>query len=1176
MSDLFTIEKLGIPGSDKAALINFVESWFDHQYPVLFVGAGLSKYHSRLKPNIPHRSDFSTWQQLLDDFRDRLSAGDKDISRKLPADPLRLAQVFQAHVGRARMLDILSAHVPSNDYEPGPTYRKITSIPWHAVVTTNYDDLLERAFENSREVRQIVWDADLTQRRTPGDLPIIKMHGDLGVRDSVILTEEDYRTYERMRPGMAVKIRQLLLEHPLLFVGFSLSDPNTNSFDGWIRDAIRETRLPAVALMHGEPFPAESQMWKERGIHLIVLPKDQNLEHVFEAISHAQRRTVEHSSIDFEKIQQINQQLQELARARKNDPSWAKKIADILIKLIDSSPISRRLSGDGGEGNVSENSVADRFVSQFCNGSLLWGNEDGRIDHLPIYEALNDGQLKQLLQYALRLGNRFLFLKTAGEKIDAAEILLDKFDRLLSQDEKARVYYERGKSYRRMNDLSSARDDFHKARDLATSPELRSIISIDLREVLFSDGDAERLEREMMRAPDAQDAFALCRRGSDSLLLQREEEAHGYYRQALDRARTEDERYVALWGLQASLWRDYLHGQSNTMDHFRNEALAIRAENRPLTERIGRLQQQAGDKCLDGDNQAAIRLLQEYLDSARRIGWPLTTRHRVRFPIELAATQAARLLLLSSKDDESSAKRDNEKTALSLLVQFGLGAEVEKLFTEETMLHFAENEIDRKWYQEFVLRHAGIPKQDEVRQICATVGIPLLEESQIDQVVLRIAKATSESIKTKLPDEKFPELLRDSWRLLRRHAEHFSQESIQAILSVLPLGWGQPTSSICTEMSSWPWETWKLSNGLSSRKAIFAIKNIIKSIITALGVPGIRKDWIWRRHIFTLCADLNKQAYLHAQDKKRIIDRLRPLTVTVDSSAHSRVFDELDAIDLLYQIDQNDFALKKCALTVLNLYPHIARSTMLPFWLSIMSKLSKLLDNKQINELVEIAKARINDEKSKENDGWLSAPTETAYLLESLAANRLSARRLGGIAEIAKQIEQLGVKDPRALSCLHGIGNLITVDYTQEAERIIKDALMPSSSLPRKNKALAAIYLWLQKETQPSAFTGRLMQELLRLLSIENPQIRRSAVVVISQAPEQIRSPFAQETAEVILSELLTDPDWYVRATGVLNLGRLCKGTKLVEPALNEACRLLSDPIAAIRSFAAIAVKELE
>lgn len=366
MSDRFSIEKLALSAPDKAALTNFVESWFDHQYPVLFVGAGLPKYNSRLKPNIPNHSEFSTWQQLMDDFRHRLSAGDVSIRDRLPADPLRLAQVFQVHVGRAQMLDIIAKHVPNDDYEPGPTYHKIASIPWHAVVTTNYDDLLERAFQYSREVRQIVWDADLTQRRTPGDLAVIKMHGDLKFRDSVVLTEEDYRIYERTRPGMAVKIRQLLLEHPLLFVGFSLSDPNATSFDGWIRDAIRETRLPALAIMHGEPFPAEAQMWKERGVHLIVTPKSQTLEHVFEALHDAQQQSKVRSRPKVEVSQAVSQQFYTISKNRHNDHNWANEAAKILVNLIDQSLSNGRLNYRTDDQSDGSKPTADMYVSSFC------------------------------------------------------------------------------------------------------------------------------------------------------------------------------------------------------------------------------------------------------------------------------------------------------------------------------------------------------------------------------------------------------------------------------------------------------------------------------------------------------------------------------------------------------------------------------------------------------------------------------------------------------------------------------------------------------------------------------------------------------------------------------------------------------------------------------------------
>src|SRR5262249_31253629 len=140
----------------------------------------------------------------------------------------------------------------------------------------------------TRNVTKVVWDVDLTRRRPTGTLLLVKMHGDLHDRNSIVLTEEDYRCYEQGRPGVALKVKQLLLEHPSLFVGFSLSDPNVAAIEGWIRDTTGQLKLPSVVLVHSEPLIAERDMWARRGIKLVHVRHSETLERVFDAL-HGER-----------------------------------------------------------------------------------------------------------------------------------------------------------------------------------------------------------------------------------------------------------------------------------------------------------------------------------------------------------------------------------------------------------------------------------------------------------------------------------------------------------------------------------------------------------------------------------------------------------------------------------------------------------------------------------------------------------------------------------------------------------------------------------------------------------------------------------------------------------------------------------------------------------------------
>lgn len=130
---------------------------------------------------------------LLDDFRHRLSGRNPDIERRLTTDPLRLAQLYEAQFGRRALLARIEHHVPSVDFQPGEAHRRLREIPWAAIVTTNYDDLLERAFESMRPLRRVVTDEDLTGRRPPNELVVIKLHGDLTRPDTIYAHLADHQ-----------------------------------------------------------------------------------------------------------------------------------------------------------------------------------------------------------------------------------------------------------------------------------------------------------------------------------------------------------------------------------------------------------------------------------------------------------------------------------------------------------------------------------------------------------------------------------------------------------------------------------------------------------------------------------------------------------------------------------------------------------------------------------------------------------------------------------------------------------------------------------------------------------------------------------------------------------------------------------------------------------------------
>ncbi len=208
----------------------FIRSFGDkvlNQEAALFIGAGASR-----------SAGFVDWKGLLAEAAEEL---DLDIGKE--HDLLALAQY---HVnGRAGRGEVNQQLIDAftRDTQLTQIHEILARLPIDTVWTTNYDQLLEKAYEAAgRRVEIKLSIENLAQARKGRDVTIYKMHGCVTQPHEAVLTKQDYEVYDVGRRLFTDSLKGDFIEKTLLFVGFSFSDPNVERILSKVREQLGQNR----------------------------------------------------------------------------------------------------------------------------------------------------------------------------------------------------------------------------------------------------------------------------------------------------------------------------------------------------------------------------------------------------------------------------------------------------------------------------------------------------------------------------------------------------------------------------------------------------------------------------------------------------------------------------------------------------------------------------------------------------------------------------------------------------------------------------------------------------------------------------------------------------------------------------------------------------------------------
>jgi formylglycine-generating enzyme required for sulfatase activity len=229
-----------------------------------FIGAGISR-----------QAGLPLWGHTVE----------KAVSRILGSLPARSRAQEKSFLANASALEVFERCkivLPPNEYysflldqfacghEPTDLHRAIARLPAPFFVTTNFDPLLELAIQETSGRAPLVctrYDHIVLAQSRPKPF-VVKLHGTIQDVHSIVIAESDYDSLEINHPTFLDFMRSTLDMKVVLFLGYSLSDPDLRALQARSRVFTAGMRRDDFAVLKGVTV-AETSLLRGRGVEVI-------------------------------------------------------------------------------------------------------------------------------------------------------------------------------------------------------------------------------------------------------------------------------------------------------------------------------------------------------------------------------------------------------------------------------------------------------------------------------------------------------------------------------------------------------------------------------------------------------------------------------------------------------------------------------------------------------------------------------------------------------------------------------------------------------------------------------------------------------------------------------------------------------------------------------------------
>jgi hypothetical protein len=214
---LVLMESTRLETTPKADARDVLAAAIKNKRAILFVGAGIS-----MSVGLP------SWQLLVDHLIEELEL-DGETLKGMQFNHQMLAEYYRLKkggIGPLRSWLDRNWKVGQDRVSKSRLHQLIVELSFPVIYTTNYDRNLETAFEVYGKPYSKISNAKSIASAIEGTTQIVKYHGDFDDDSSLVLAETDFFNRLSFDTALDIKFRADALGRTILFIGYSMSDPN--------------------------------------------------------------------------------------------------------------------------------------------------------------------------------------------------------------------------------------------------------------------------------------------------------------------------------------------------------------------------------------------------------------------------------------------------------------------------------------------------------------------------------------------------------------------------------------------------------------------------------------------------------------------------------------------------------------------------------------------------------------------------------------------------------------------------------------------------------------------------------------------------------------------------------------------------------------------------------------